>query len=176
MADQNFMDLASKTASGITGTDYMMLVNNSEAYKALVNDVAEAILGKLTSKSFSGLETTAKNVIGALNELNSKTNNINGYILISFVNATDTIKIQTKFDSIPTSGAMRQSIFMFGTANGTTVYGMITLFSNTPLNSRWNGVGNVGVNIDSNGIVTITLPQTSYDRFILISSEKIAGL
>lgn len=72
MADQNFMDLASKTASGITGTDYMMLVNNSEAYKALVNDVAEAILGKLTSKSFSGLETTAKNVIGALNELNSK--------------------------------------------------------------------------------------------------------
>lgn len=81
MADQNFMDLASKTASGITGTDYMMLVNNSEAYKALVNDVAEAILGKLTSKSFSGLETTAKNVIGALNELNSNkisnTNSIN---------------------------------------------------------------------------------------------------
>lgn len=72
MADQNFMDLASKTASGIAGTDYMMLVNNSEAYKALVNDVAEAILSKLTSKSFSGLETTAKNVIGALNELNSK--------------------------------------------------------------------------------------------------------
>lgn len=72
MADQNFMDLASKTASGITGTDYMMLVNNSEAYKALVNDVAEAILSKLTSKRFSGLETTAKNVIGALNELNSK--------------------------------------------------------------------------------------------------------
>lgn len=72
MADQNFMDLASKTASGIAGTDYMMLVNNSEAYKALVNDVAEAILSKLTSKSFSGLETTAKNVIGALNELNRK--------------------------------------------------------------------------------------------------------
>ena len=72
MADQNFMDLASKTASGMGGTDYMMLVNNSEAYKALVNDVAEAILGKLTSKRFSGLETTEKNVIGALNELNSK--------------------------------------------------------------------------------------------------------
>ena len=80
MADQNFMDLASKTASGITGTDYMMLVNNSEAYKALVNDVAEAILSKLTSKSFSGLETTAKNVIGALNELNSKTTLVVGSI------------------------------------------------------------------------------------------------
>lgn len=75
MADQNFMDLASKTASGIAGTDYMMLVNNSEAYKALVNDVAEAILSKLNSKSFSGLKTTAKNVIGALNELNSNMKN-----------------------------------------------------------------------------------------------------
>lgn len=83
MADQNFMDLASKTASGIAGTDYMMLVNNSEAYKALVNDVAEAILGKLTSKSFSGLETTAKNVIGALNELNSKTARIYGHDRLS---------------------------------------------------------------------------------------------
>lgn len=70
---QEFMGLPSKTASQISGTDYMMMVNNSEAYKALVNDVAEAILSKLTSKSFSGLETTAKNVIGALNELNSKT-------------------------------------------------------------------------------------------------------
>lgn len=81
MADQNFMDLASKTASGITGTDYMMLVNNSEAYKALVNDVAEAILGKLTSKSFSGLETTAKNLISAVNELNSKTTQGNAKIV-----------------------------------------------------------------------------------------------
>lgn len=70
---QEFMGLPSKTASQISGTDYMMMVNNSEAYKALVDDVAEAIMSKLTSKSFSGLETTAKNVIGALNELNSKT-------------------------------------------------------------------------------------------------------
>lgn len=88
MADQNFMDLASKTASGITGTDYMMLVNNSEAYKALVNDVAEAILGKLTSKSFSGLETTAKNVIGALNELNSNKINTEQKVITSINNIT----------------------------------------------------------------------------------------
>ena len=93
MADQNFMDLASKTASGITGTDYMMLVNNSEAYKALVNDVAEAILSKLTSKSFSGLETTAKNVIGALNELNSKkAESVNGYTDASGQSIFDVIK------------------------------------------------------------------------------------
>lgn len=97
MADQNFMDLASKTASGITGTDYMMLVNNSEAYKALVNDVAEAILGKLTSKSFSGLKTTAKNVIGALNELNSKT----------FQNSSKTITCGVDWNTITDSGVYK---------------------------------------------------------------------
>lgn len=113
MADQNFMDLASKTASGIGGTDYMMLVNNSEAYKALVNDVAEAILSKLTSKSFSGLETTAKNVIGALNELNSnKAESINNYLdaggqsIFDVIKATGTpigIYAYTNIDDIPES-------------------------------------------------------------------------
>lgn len=113
MADQNFMDLASKTASGIAGTDYMMLVNNSEAYKALVNDVAEAILSKLTSKSFSGLETTAKNVIGALNELNSKkAESVNDYVdaggqsIFDIIKATGTpigIYTYTNIDDIPES-------------------------------------------------------------------------
>lgn len=111
-----------------------------------------------------------------INALNSKTNNINGYMLILFVNGTNTINIRTKFDSIPTSGAMRQSIFIFGTANGMTTYGMITLFSNTPSNSRFDGEGNVKVVIDSDGITKITLPQTSYDRFVLISPERIAEL
>ena len=113
MADQIFMDLASKTESGIPGTDYMMLVNNSEAYKALVNDVAEAILSKLTSKSFSGLETTAKNVIGALNELNSKkAESVNSYTDASGQSIFDVIKptstnngiyAYTNIDDIPES-------------------------------------------------------------------------
>lgn len=77
MADQEVMGLTTKSAVG--DSDFMMLFNDQEAYKALVNDVAEAILSKLTSKSFSGLETTAKNVISALNELNSKSNMIYGH-------------------------------------------------------------------------------------------------
>ena len=111
MADQNFMDLASKTASGITGTDYMMLVNNSEAYKALVNDVAEAILGKLTSKSFSGLETTAKNVIGALNELNSKSNYLRG---IPTINPELLSSGQTLLDYVTNNYSSKSSVYFFG--------------------------------------------------------------
>lgn len=111
MADQNFMDLASKTASGITGTDYMMLVNNSEAYKALVNDVAEAILGKLTSKSFSGLETTAKNVIGALNELNSKSTYLRG---IPMINPELLSPGQTLLDYVVNNYSSKSSVYFFG--------------------------------------------------------------
>lgn len=111
MADQNFMDLASKTASGITGTDYMMLVNNSEAYKALVNDVAEAILGKLTSKSFSGLETTAKNVIGALNELNSKSNYLRD---IPMINPELLSPGQTLLDYVVNNYSSKSSVYFFG--------------------------------------------------------------
>lgn len=116
MADQNFMDLASKTASGIAGTDYMMLVNNSEAYKALVNDVAEAILSKLTSKSFSGLETTAKNVIGALNELNSNAL----HFIYGSTRESDTINFE-----IGTSRAT--AVLVGNSASGDSYVGMIEL-------------------------------------------------
>lgn len=117
MADQNFMDLASKTASGITGTDYMMLVNNSEAYKALVNDVAEAILGKLTSKSFSGLETTAKNVIGALNELNSKSNYLRG---IPTITPELLSSDQTLIDYVANNYSSKSSVYFFGISSAVT--------------------------------------------------------
>lgn len=69
MADQEIMGLSTKSA--VSDSDFAMLFNDQEAYKALVSDVADAILNKLTSKSFSGLQTSAKNVISALNELNS---------------------------------------------------------------------------------------------------------
>ena len=123
MADQNFMDLASKTASGIAGTDYMMLVNNSEAYKALVNDVAEAILGKLTSKSFSGLETTAKNVIGALNELNSKTD-VGISSLQSLIEKITTLKSARTYPIYLSAVAMDE---ILGTSKNVTGRGLLTI-------------------------------------------------
>lgn len=103
--------------------------------------------------------------------LNSK---IGGNILSIRIAATDQIKIKSMFDSIPTSGAQRQSIFMFGCANGVTVYGMITLFSNAPSSSRWDGVGDVEVSVDSDGIVTVTVPTISYDVFTFISGNSIS--
>lgn len=174
MADQNFMDLASKTASGIAGTDYMMLVNNSEAYKALVNDVAEAILSKLTSKSFSGLETTAKNVIGALNELNSKSK---GYILGITVTSTNVLKFKGIFDSNTLGNGVRQSVFMFGDANSSTVYGVLRIYGNGTV--QWRGYaqsGEITASMDSKGIISINLPEIAYDTFCLVSAQRITAV
>ena len=175
MADQNFMDLASKTASGIAGTDYMMLVNNSEAYKALVNDVAEAILSKLTSKSFSGLETTAKNVIGALNELNSKSK---GYILGIALTSTNVLKFKGIFDSNTLGNGVRQSVFMFGNANSTsTLYGALCIYGDGTV--QWRGYvqsGEVTVSMDSKGIISVNLPEIAYDTFCLVSAQRITAV
>lgn len=112
-----------------------------------------------------------ENMRSGSSELNSK---IGGNILSIRIAATNQFKIKSMFDSIPTSGAQRQSIFMFGCANGVTVYGMITLFSNAPSSSRWDGVGDVEVDIDSDGIVTVTVPTISYDVFTCISGNSIA--
>lgn len=90
-----------------------------------------------------------------------------------YVNGSKTIKIQSIWNNTPTSSQERQTIFIFGTSNGLTVYGLISLFSNTPEASRFDGEGNVEVALDSQGIITVTLPQISWDRLVLISGDPI---
>lgn len=163
MADQNFMDLASKTASGIAGTDYMMLVNNSEAYKALVNDVAEAILSKLTSKSFSGLETTAKNVIGALNELNS--------------NALHFSYGSTKIDKTIHFGlkSSRATIILVGNnATGNSYVGMIEIDGTSVSLTKISGYENSNfiVSKDEN-TVSIKVDTEWFSYAVMSTSELI---
>lgn len=166
MADQNFMDLASKTASGIAGTDYMMLVNNSEAYKALVNDVAEAILSKLTSKSFSGLETTAKNVIGALNELNSN--------LLKRLKYTQTFGSDMSTTSISFTVTNNGGSYLFINANVGLVY-ILNISINTEgqnilrkiLN---NSTQELSLSVTGNN-VTVTTSGTLWGQTLVIGSN-----
>ena len=164
MADQNFMDLASKTASGITGTDYMMLVNNSEAYKALVNDVAEAILGKLTSKSFSGLETTAKNVIGALNELNSKSQNIAERFYMITINTEDHSTVKIKFNN-----TIRNFMLIFGSANQSPYLGIADLKGIQRI-SDVSGVVNIQRDAEQSDLYIITCP--TWSTFFIIGDAR----
>lgn len=70
MADQKINALPSKTAP--TTGDKMLMVGTAEEYLIDYDKLATAILNKLSSQSFSSLDTTAKTVLGAVNELNSK--------------------------------------------------------------------------------------------------------
>lgn len=64
------------TTSSIAAGD-KVFVNQDDALKQIDYDqLATAILNKLSTQSFSSLGTSAKNVIGALNELNSNTRTI----------------------------------------------------------------------------------------------------
>ena len=164
MADQKINALPVKTAP--TTGDKMLMIGAAEEYQIDYDQLATAILNKLTSKTYA-LDQGTKTLIAALNELNS-----NSPVTVT-VNASNTIKIQSLWDSTPTVAQERQTIFIFGLANGETVCGVICLFSSEPEASRFNGQGNVGVTLDSYGIITITLPHLSWDNFVLISGYPI---
>ena len=70
MADQKINELPTKTAPS-TG-DKMLMIGSAEEYQIDYDQLASAILDKLATKQYSELDTTAKTVLGALDELNGK--------------------------------------------------------------------------------------------------------
>ena len=79
MADQKINELPTKTAPS-TG-DKMLMIGTAEEYQIDYDKLASAILDKLATKQYSELDTTAKTVLGALDELNGKSigNNAGGH-------------------------------------------------------------------------------------------------
>ena len=70
MADQAINALPTKTAP--TTGDKMLMIGAAEEYQIDYDQLATAILNKLTSKTFA-LDQGTKSLVAALNELNSKT-------------------------------------------------------------------------------------------------------
>lgn len=81
MADQKINELPTKTAPS-TG-DKMLMIGTAEEYQIDYDKLASAILDKLATKQYSELDTTAKTVLGALDELNSKSYLLRGGVKIS---------------------------------------------------------------------------------------------
>ena len=69
MADQAINALPTKSSPS-TG-DKVLMIGTAEEYQILLDDLATAVLDKLTSKSYT-LDQGTKTLITALNELNSK--------------------------------------------------------------------------------------------------------
>lgn len=99
---------------------------------------------------------------------------INGvYMGTKLVSGTSTFDVQTKFAEFATtggSGVERQSLFLFGVANGSIVYG-VAVVSNTGV-TTWQGTSGVTLSTKTGGILTVKLPQTAYDWFTILSSRK----
>lgn len=69
MADQAINALPTKSSPS-TG-DKVLMIGTAEEYQMLLDDLATAVLNKLTSKTYT-LDQGSKTLIAALNELNSK--------------------------------------------------------------------------------------------------------
>lgn len=70
MADRAINSLPTKTAP--TSGDKMLMIGAAEEYQIDYDQLATAILNKLSTQSFNSLDTTAKTILGGINELNSK--------------------------------------------------------------------------------------------------------
>lgn len=153
MADQEVMGLTTKSAVG--DSDFMMVFNDQEAYKVLVSDVADAIMNKLTSKSFSGLETTTKNIIGALNELNSKSQNIAERFYMITISTEEHNTVKIKFNN-----ATRNFMLIFGSANQAPYLGIADLKGIQEISDVGNVV-NIQRDAEQSDLYIITCPTWS---------------
>lgn len=73
MADKPINTLPVKTAPA--AGDKMLMIGAAEEYQIDYDKLASAILDKLATKQYSELDTTAKTVLGALDELNGNMSN-----------------------------------------------------------------------------------------------------
>lgn len=83
MADQKINALPVKTAP--TTGDKMLMIGTAEEYQIDYDQLATAILNKLTSKTYA-LDQGTKTLVAALNELNSNMNKIQNYTTLRYAN------------------------------------------------------------------------------------------
>lgn len=113
--ETNFASLPEKAtpASG----DMFLMEDSEDTKKINYDKLADAILNKLTSKTYSGLETTAKNFVTAINELNSKTT----IELIGTIELTEQGSSNKK--TLPYTTSHKMLYIEYGMKNATQVYG-----------------------------------------------------
>ena len=72
MADKEINVNALPVKAAPSTGDKMLMIGAAEEYQIDYDQLASAILDKLSTKQYSELDTTAKTVLGALDELNGK--------------------------------------------------------------------------------------------------------
>lgn len=82
-----------------TTTDSLVAVNRNTNEGKIIdyNLLADVILDKITSKQFSGLDTTSKLLVGAINELDSDVSSLNSRLEIKRATYTGTTSASGTF-------------------------------------------------------------------------------
>ena len=101
-------------------------------------------------------------------------NSINGaYILRFRVDGTNTFTIKTRYGEFAGKGQSRQTVSVFGCDNWTIIRGAMVVGDNGTC--KWDGTSGVAVEpSETAGAVTVTLPTTAYDEFVLMSPNPIS--
>ena len=85
----------------------------------------------------------------------------------------ESFSFQSVFTDLSSTGS-RQTVLMFGNANGQLVNGAL-LIRGDGSECAWSGnPSSISASMDSSGRVTVNLGRQAYDTFTLISGEKIA--
>lgn len=98
--------------------------------------------------------------------------NVNGIRIVRVsVDGTRSFTIQSRFSDWDTeSNDSRHTIFLFGSANGTAVYGVLTISRRNSV--KWAGTDSVTATTGDSGKVTVTLPAMAWDAITLISAYE----
>lgn len=98
--------------------------------------------------------------------------NVNGIRIVRVsVDGTRSFTIQSRFSDWDTvSNDSRHTIFLFGSANGTAVYGVLTISRRNSV--KWAGTDGVTATTGDAGKVTVTLPAMAWDALTLISAYE----
>ena len=95
---------------------------------------------------------------------------INGVRMYSkAVSGTKDLDINTMYPDFSGAGNERQTFFVFGEANGNTVYGVARVADNGT--TLWAGTSGVTLTTKTGGVLTVVLPAVAYDVFTIISGR-----
>lgn len=152
-----------------TTTDSLVVVNRNTNEGKIIdyNLLADVILNKITSKQYSGLNTTSKLLVGAINELDSDVSSLNSSLTpqrIDISNVTWSVNVNTNYTWFYKVGCIVFfQIFITDTITtstsvGTLPSGLYTLHQEWFVAAPSNGGNNTcRASIGTDGIVSTVL-------------------
>lgn len=91
------------------------------------------------------------------------------YLRKKYLSGTDTLQLQSCYAQFQSGTTGRQSLFLFGSANGITVYGVLTVQAWG--GASWYGTDGVTAAVISDGQVQVRMPRVAWDTFIVWSAD-----